>query len=124
MVYLKNKNTIANKVSLVAEYTAMILSKGLKFRSETALLNICRSLKKTKKTQSFLESLSNATNQCKPYVALLSKKVGSVTYKIPVSLSLLKENSVSISWIVKEPCGLKKGNSFLNIKKKKLYYIN
>jgi len=108
----KNKNTF----TLIGQYNAAFLKKGKKFKSEKSLLYIGRSLKKKRK-KTFYSLLSFSTNKVKPYVGLLSKKIGSATYRIPVSLTLKKEILKGISWITSEPCGRKQGNFHLNVLK-------
>ena len=52
----------------------------------------------------------------RPAIQFISKKVGSITYQIPVILPVPKEVSKGIYWIIKETCGRKRG------KYKKLIY--
>lgn len=103
-----------NKVTIVSQFNGCMIKKGQKFKSEKSLLAIARLLKKKNK-KPFYNLLLDSANKVKPFVGLFSKKVGSATYKIPISIGLEKEFSTGVSWIVKEPCGWKKGNFVPNI---------
>lgn len=104
-----------NKLTLIGEYNASIIKKGKKFKSEQAVLNICRALKKNNSNKFFYSMLAQATDEVKPYIGLLSKKVGSTTYRIPVSLTHQKEILKGIMWLTREPCGRKQGNFEANL---------
>jgi small subunit ribosomal protein S7 len=106
----KNKNTF----TLIGQYNAALLKKGKKFKSEKGLLFIGRALKKKRK-KPFYSLLAISTNKVKPYVGLLSKKIGSTTYRIPVSLTPKKETLKGITWVTGEPCGRKQGNFHVNV---------
>lgn len=104
MGYQKKKSSL----HLIKRLSLGLQKAGLGFKVEQGALNVVRSIKKETKIE-INTFLSKSVNQVKPYVGLLSKKVGSTTYRIPVSISLEKEVSVGLYWIVDASCGRKKG---------------
>lgn len=101
------------KRSVVSGVIAVALKKGKKNKIEGKLLAILRKFKNQQRLLGkgiiISEFLNMIVNDVKPYVGFRKKKVGSVTYVIPVSLRVEKENALAMTWIVKESCGRKLG---------------
>ena len=88
----------------------MLIKRGNKAKIEAGFLVVLRDLKKKKRKYSITEYLRRATNQARPFLTLVSKKRGSVSYRIPMYISIKREVFQAIYWIINETCGLKKGN--------------
>lgn len=98
-----------NKVSVLSELIAATQKAGKKERVEGGLLNMLRSMKREYPKFNIVGFLNDSVSNVKPYVGFISKKVGSVTYKIPIGLRFQKEISLGVYWIVDESCGRKLG---------------
>lgn len=98
-----------NKKSFLSEFIAISQKKGKKHKVETSYLSLLRNIKKKKETKLISNFLENIILEVKPFIGLKAKKVGSSTYRIPISISITKEVSTGISWLVKESSGRKKG---------------
>jgi len=76
----------------------MLTKRGNSLRAELLYFKVLGSVLRTKKiTVNLL--LVTIGNNLRPLVGLLSRKVGSSTYRIPVSLSLHKERSLGFFWM-------------------------
>lgn len=92
-----------------SKYIGLLIKKGKKANIENGFFNILRNIKKEKKKYILTRYLTKSINQARPYLALIVKKRGSISYNIPVSISMRREIFQSIYWIINETCGLKKG---------------
>lgn len=106
--YTFNFNT--KKFKFYSKYIGLLIKRGKKASIENGFFNILRNLKKEKRKYILTRYLTKSINQARPYLALITKKRGSISYNIPVSISLKREIFQSIYWIINETCGLKKGN--------------
>jgi small subunit ribosomal protein S7 len=93
---------------ILARFCSQLLREGKKFNAEKTSLKLLRVIQKQRRVTGIV-TLERCIDKAIPYVGLRAKKVGSVTYKIPVPLSKRKEISAGIAWVVGESCGFKKG---------------
>lgn len=93
-----------------SKYIGMLIKKGNKVKVENGFFNILRNIKKEKRKFILTRYLTKSINQARPYLALITKKRGSISYSIPIGVTMKREIFQSIYWIINETCGLKKGN--------------
>lgn len=106
--YKFNFNT--KNFKFYSKYIGILIKRGNKFKVENGFFNILRNIKKEKRKYILTRYLTKSINQARPYLTLIVKKRGSMSYNIPVSVSMKREIFQSIYWIINETCGLKKGN--------------
>lgn len=93
-----------------SKYFGLLIKRGKKANIENGFFNILRNVKKEKKKFILTRYLTKSINQARPYLTLITKKRGSISYNIPVSVGVKREIFQSIYWIINESCGFKKGN--------------
>jgi len=121
--YLFNFNT--KKVNVLAKYINILIKRGEKARVELGFFNILRTIRKEKKKFLLSRYLVKVINEARPVLTFISKRRGSKIYRVPISISMRREIFQGVQWIIKETCGLKKGdytrvllNELLNISHK------
>lgn len=98
------------KFKFFSKYIGMLIKKGKKSSIENGFFSILRKLKKENNMYHLSEYLKKSINQVRPFLALIVKKKGSVSYSIPVSITIKREIFQAIYWTINETCGIKKGN--------------
>jgi len=121
--YLFNFNI--KKVNVLAKYINILIKRGEKARVELGFFNILRTIRKEKKSFILARYLVKVINEARPVLTFISKRRGSKIYRVPISISMRREIFQGVQWIIKETCGLKKGdytsallNELLNISNK------
>lgn len=85
-----------NKFKFLQEYIGRLVKRGNKASVEIGFVRILRALKKKRRKFVLLDYLTKAINEVRPAIQFISKKVGSITYQIPVILPVPKEVSKGI----------------------------
>lgn len=104
---------------------SMVLKKESKSQIEKAINNmfiggkkagaekvIFKCMKALKKTAKHLPSnaLAHAVDNACPFVQMKSKKVGGISYKIPVHIFESKRPALGVKWLISSSCGRKAGS--------------
>lgn len=88
-----------------------LFSCGKKKSAERVVLKALRSLKAKSGVNASNALKVSVDNAC-PLVELKSKKVGGISYRIPVHIFESKRSTLGIKWLVSSSCGRKIGDRF------------
>lgn len=87
------------KSIIVQKFINYVLSDGKKFIAQKIVYGALDKVKETTK-QDALAVLEKAIKNVSPLVELRSRRIGGATYQVPVEVSLNRQLSLAIRWII------------------------
>lgn len=85
---------------VVARFINRLMQRGKKGVAERILYEVFDRISEKKLGKESLEIFKRAVENCKPFVAVRSRRVGGATYQVPMEVRPERRQSLAIRWLI------------------------
>ncbi len=85
---------------VIARFINRLMQRGKKGVAERILYDVFNTISGKKLGKEPLEIFKRAVENCKPFVAVRSRRVGGATYQVPMEVRPERRQSLAIRWLI------------------------